>query len=185
AHTSAKRVPTSSSKSVLMLTCRIFPVVCAGSRRRGQGGARCARGDRGRHRRLSDRRSPRASDRGGVDWSQSSSGSHGDRRRFRAGRGPAARSVAPAPSHRGSEVDTGEALEEAYIPSVAARQYKCIEQAWHAIIEHRSIITACLVSERAGEPALARAGFPGDQEVVSPADPVAGRELGEQRLVET
>src|SRR5271169_1946989 len=73
----------------------------------------------------------------------------------------------------------------AYIPSVAARQCKCVEQAWYPIIEHRSIITACLVSERAGEPALARAGFPGDQEVVSPADPVAGRELGEQRLVET
>ena len=83
------------------------------------------------------------------------------------------------------KLDTGEALEEAYIPSVAARQCKCVEQAWYAIIEHRSIITACLVSERAGEPALARAGFPGDQEVVSPADPVAGRELGEQRLVET
>src|SRR5579863_306600 len=81
--------------------------------------------------------------------------------------------------------DTGEAFEEAYIPSIAARQCKRVEQAWYAIIEHRSIITACLVSERAGDPALARAGFPGDQEVVSPADPVAGRELGEQRLVET
>src|ERR1700693_6562 len=83
------------------------------------------------------------------------------------------------------KLDTGEALEEAYIPSVAARQCKCVEQAWYAIIEHRSIITGCLVAERAGEPALARAGFPGHQEVVSPADPVAGRELGEQRLVET
>jgi hypothetical protein len=29
------------------------------------------------------------------------------------------------------------------------------------------------------------AGFAGDQEVLSPPDPVAGRELGEQRLVET
>jgi DNA-binding NarL/FixJ family response regulator len=41
------------------------------------------------------------------------------------------------------KLDTGEALEEAYIPSVAARQCKCVEQAWYAIIEHRSIITAC------------------------------------------
>src|SRR6266404_4846768 len=32
---------------------------------------------------------------------------------------------------------------------------------------------------------LVAAGFSGDQEVVSPPDPVAGRELGEQRLVET
>jgi hypothetical protein len=56
------------------------------------------------------------------------------------------------------EFDTGEALEEAYIPSIAARQCKCVEQAWYAIVEHRSIITACLVSERAGDPAFARAG---------------------------
>src|ERR1700734_3438903 len=83
------------------------------------------------------------------------------------------------------KLDTGEALEEAYVPAIAACQCKCVEQAWHAIIEHRSIVTARLVSERAGEPALAGAGFPGDQEVVSPPDPVAGCELGEQRLVET
>src|SRR5712671_6427827 len=85
----------------------IFPVVCAGSRRRGQGGARCGRGGRGRHRRLSDRRSPRASGRRGADWSQSSSCGRGDRRRFRAGRGPAARSAEPAPSRRGSEARHG------------------------------------------------------------------------------
>src|SRR5260370_16503023 len=53
------------------------------------------------------------------------------------------------------------------------------------MIEHRTIVTARLVSERAGEPAFAGAGFPSDQEVVSPPDPVPGRELGEQRLVET
>ena len=34
---------------------RIFPVVCAGFRRRARGGAQCARGGRGRHQRLSDR----------------------------------------------------------------------------------------------------------------------------------
>jgi hypothetical protein len=41
------------------------------------------------------------------------------------------------------------------------------------------------VSERASEPTLAGAGFAGDQEVLSPPDPVAGCELGKQRLVET
>ena len=56
------------------------------------------------------------------------------------------------------KLDTGEALEEAYIASIAACQRKCVEQAWYAIVEHRSIVTACLVSERAGEPALAGAG---------------------------
>src|ERR1700692_2222358 len=52
-----------------------------------------------------------------------------------------------APVIEDQKLDTGEALEEAYIPSVAARQCKCVEQAWYAIIEHRSIITACLVCE--------------------------------------
>jgi hypothetical protein len=52
-------------------------------------------------------------------------------------------------------------------------------------IEYRSIVAACFVSERASEPTLAGAGFAGDQEVLSPPDPVAGCELGKQRLVET
>ena len=30
------------------------------------------------------------------------------------------------------KLHTGEALEEAYIPSIAACQCKCVEQAWHA-----------------------------------------------------
>ena len=64
------------------------------------------------------------------------------------------------------KLDTGEALEEAYIASIAACQRQGVEQARHAMVEHRSIVTACLVSERAGEPALAGAGFAGDQEVV-------------------
>src|SRR5258707_315125 len=47
------------------------------------------------------------------------------------------------------------------------------------------IITAGLVAERAGEPGFSRTGFSGDQEVLSAPDPVAGRELGEQCLIET
>jgi len=83
------------------------------------------------------------------------------------------------------KLNTGEALEQAYIASIAARQRQGIEQAWYAMIEHRSIVTACLVAERAGQPTLAGAGFAGDQEVLSAGAPVTGRELGEQRLVET
>jgi hypothetical protein len=71
------------------------------------------------------------------------------------------------------KLDTGEALEEACIPYIAACQRKSIEQAWHPIVEHRSIVTACLVPERAGEPTFAGAGFAGDQEALSPPDPVA------------
>src|ERR1700733_5764581 len=73
----------------------------------------------------------------------------------------------PPPVVEDQKLDAGEALEEAYVPAIAACQCKCVEQAWYVIIEHRSIVTARLVSERAGEPALAGAGFPSDQEVVS------------------
>src|SRR5271163_2111756 len=86
---------------------RIFRLVFAGSRRRGRGGARCARGGPGRHLRWSDRRSPRANDRRGADSSRWSSRGRGDHRRFRAGLGPAARSAAPTPSRRGSEARRG------------------------------------------------------------------------------
>jgi hypothetical protein len=56
------------------------------------------------------------------------------------------------------KLDTGEAFEEACIASIAARKRQRVEQTWYAIIEHRSIVTACLVFERSGKPTLAGAG---------------------------
>jgi hypothetical protein len=55
--------------------------------------------------------------------------------------------------------------------AVAILDRKGIEQAWHPIVEHRSIVAACLVSERAGESTFAGAGFAGDQEVLAPVEP--------------
>jgi hypothetical protein len=83
-----------------------------------------------------------------------------------------------------TSIDAQAGLIRLCIASIAACQRQCVEQAWHAIVDHRSIVAAGLVAERAGKPALAGAGFAGDQQVLSPPDPVAGRELGEQRLVE-
>jgi hypothetical protein len=40
------------------------------------------------------------------------------------------------------------------------------------------------VAEGAGKPTLAGPGFAGDQEVLSPRDPFASGELGEQRFIE-
>ena len=40
------------------------------------------------------------------------------------------------------------------------------------------------MAERTGEPAFARAGLARDEKILMPRNPVAGRELGEQRLVE-
>ena len=68
--------------------------------------------------------------------------------------------------------------------SVAACERQRIEQARHAMIEHGAVVAAGLVAERTGEPTLARAGLARDQEVLPPRDPLAGRELGEERPVE-
>ena len=66
--------------------------------------------------------------------------------------------------------------------AVAACQRERIEQPWHAMIEDRAIVAACLVAERAGDPTFADAGRTDDEQVLLPIDPVAGDELGEQRL---
>src|SRR5204863_7826737 len=80
------------------------------------------------------------------------------------------------------KLDTGEALEEADIASIAACQRKCVEQAWYAMVEYRSIVAAGFVSDRASEPTLAGAGFVGEQEVLPLAVPVPGCQPGSQRL---
>src|SRR5215471_5494261 len=79
---------------------------------------------------------------------------------------------------------TREALEQARIAPVAARERQRIEQARHAIVEDRAIIAAGLVTKRTGEPALAGAGLASDQEILSTHDPFAAGELGKQRLIE-
>src|SRR3954469_23921305 len=69
--------------------------------------------------------------------------------------------------------------------AVAACKCEGIEQPWHAMIEDGSIVAARLVPERTGKPTLAGAGRAADQQALVPCDPIAGDELGEQRLVET
>ena len=137
------------SVSSLPPACEIFLVVCAGCRRRGRGGARCG-----------TRRSRTASaivgstitscpliDRG-ADWSRSSSPRpcrsstifeqvaallRGRRRQPQSSR---IRSSTRARLLRRRRVDT----VHRRVPG-----QQCVEQAWHAMVEHRSIVTACLV----------------------------------------
>jgi hypothetical protein len=42
-----------------------------------------------------------------------------------------------APIVEDQKLDTGEAFEEAYIPSISACQCECVEQAWYAMVEFR------------------------------------------------
>ena len=85
-----------------------------------------------------------------------------------------------APVVEDQQLDAGKALEQTSIAAVAARQGKAVEQPWDTMIGDRSVVAAGLVAERTGEPTFASAGHAGEKELLPPADPVAGRELGEQ-----
>src|SRR6185437_2170901 len=82
------------------------------------------------------------------------------------------------------QLDAGQCLEQATVMSIAAREQQGIEQPWQAMVEDRAVVAAGLVTERTGKPTLADAGLPDDQQVLMTFDPLAGDELGEQRLVE-
>ena len=73
-------------------------------------------------------------------------------------------------------------LEQPRMPAVAAGQRERLEQPRHAMVEDGAIVAACLVAERAGDPAFADAGRAGDQQVVLALDPVAGDEAWRTRL---
>ena len=66
------------------------------------------------------------------------------------------------------------------MPSVAACQREGLEQPRHAMVEDGAVVAACLVAERACDPALADAGRTGDEQVLLAADPVAIDQLGEE-----
>jgi len=68
--------------------------------------------------------------------------------------------------------------------AVAARESEIIEQPRNTLIEHGAVVTADLVAERRGEPALADAGRAADQQVGMIVDPAALDKLGEQRAVD-
>ena len=52
------------------------------------------------------------------------------------------------------------------------------------MVKNGAVVAAGLVAERAGNKTLADAGLPDDQQILMTLDPVAGDELGKQRLVE-
>jgi hypothetical protein len=52
------------------------------------------------------------------------------------------------------------------------------------MIEHRAIVSARRVRQRASDPTFTDAGRTNDDQVLMLIDPVSGSELGEQRLVE-
>jgi len=64
--------------------------------------------------------------------------------------------------------------------SIAARQRESLEQPRHAMVEHGTVITACLVAQRAGNPTFTDTSRSGNQQVLLAADPVTIDKLGEE-----
>ena len=83
------------------------------------------------------------------------------------------------------ELNAPEGFEHAAISAVAASKSERLEQARDAMILDRTIVAAGLVAEGAGNPALAQAGCPCDEQVLIAADPVADDESGEDGAVDT
>src|SRR5664280_2520404 len=83
------------------------------------------------------------------------------------------------------ELNAPEGFEQATIAAVAASKSERLEQARDAMILDRTIVAAGLVAEGTGNPALAQAGCPCDEQVLIAADPVADDESGEDGAIDT
>ena len=84
------------------------------------------------------------------------------------------------PVVKDQEIRPSEASQEAGMTSVAASQRQVLEQSGHALIENRLVVPAGLVTQRGGAPAFANAGWPHEDQIVVPLDPVALGQLLEQ-----
>src|SRR5580704_5286691 len=82
------------------------------------------------------------------------------------------------------ELDARQGLEEATVTAIATGERKRLEQTWSTVVENAFSVPARLMTERAGNPALADAGRPGDQKPLGALDPIAGDELLEQSAVD-
>ena len=77
-----------------------------------------------------------------------------------------------------------EDFEQAAIAAVAGREGERLEQARDAMILDRSVVAASLVTEGAGNPALAQPGCSGDEQVLVAVNPVAADESGEDGAID-
>src|SRR5262249_20078578 len=82
------------------------------------------------------------------------------------------------------ELDTAERAQDAGVAAVAAGQGQIGEQPRDALVEYGAIVAAGLIAERRGEPALADAGGPADQEVGVLVDPLAFDQRPQKAAVE-
>ena len=89
-----------------------------------------------------------------------------------------------APVVKDEQLGGTECLEAAADAAIAMGERQFIEELGHAHVEDGAVVAAGLVTERAGQPAFADAGRPGDHQVVVVVDPVALDEIGQQPPVD-
>jgi len=80
------------------------------------------------------------------------------------------------------QFDPAERLQQLGVTPVAAREGQRGEEPGHAVVDHRDVFPAGLLAKRAGQPTLADAAWPGDEEIAFVL--VAGAKFEEQRAVE-
>ena len=78
-----------------------------------------------------------------------------------------------APIVDDQHIHAGDGLENAFVAAVTAGKSEGFEHARGALIEDGPSVTARLVPKGAGDPAFAKAGRAGDQQVLMPGDPAA------------
>ena len=83
------------------------------------------------------------------------------------------------------QVDAAEIAQQPRMAAIAARQREFLEQPRHALVEDGSIVPACLMAERGGQPTFADAGRADQRQIVVSVDPLALDQLLEQGAVET
>ena len=91
--------------------------------------------------------------------------------------------ILQAPVVQDQHVDLRELRQPAAEAAVAVRDLQFLEQPRNAHVEHREALAARLLTERACEPGLARARWPGQDQVLRVAHPVAAAQRGDDALV--
>ena len=78
-----------------------------------------------------------------------------------------------APIVDDQHIHPGDGLEDAFVAAVAPGQSEGFEHAWRALIEDGPPVTASLMAQGAGDPAFAKTGRAGYQQVLMTRDPGA------------
>src|SRR6185437_3277452 len=91
--------------------------------------------------------------------------------------------ILQAPVVQDQHVDLRELREPARKAAVAVRDLQFLEQPRNAHVERREALAARLLTERAREPGLARARWPGQDQVLRVAHPVTAAQRSDDALV--